>query len=152
MGDGGGVFLSGYHCPSHHPLPFAMLPRHTHILEKIVSSPWGRVTQDPQASVDADHPNTASLLPQLLNWSLGLSALPGTLPASDLVTCHCAACLQPLSPAPFPPDTAVLPEGPVLGHHFFGGSQRSSASLRLSHLPKVEPSPGQSRSLPHLLL
>lgn len=117
-----------------------------------VSSPWGRVTQDPQASVDADHPNTASLLPQLLNWSLGLSALPGTLPASDLVTCHCAACLQPLSPAPFPPGMAVLPEGPVLEHHFFGESQRSSASLRLSHLPKVEPSPGQSRSLPHLLL
>lgn len=30
----GGVFLSGHHCPSHHPLPFAMLPCHAHILEK----------------------------------------------------------------------------------------------------------------------
>lgn len=44
----------------------------------------------------------------------------------------------------FPPTVAWFPESLALGHLFSRGPQRASETHRLSHFPRVEPSPGQT--------
>ena len=102
---------------------------------------------EPPRLADCSYCLRLLLHPTCNPWPLGLCALPGPLLASNLVSLlnhHHRACPELLYLITSPPTMAGAPQGPALGHLFSRRPQTSSESWRLSHFPKVEPSPGQT--------